>query len=142
MRTLRTKLKKFTDLPKTYEGLVALLPPRAIHDKTDASNAAEMMDVMAGHKLNADQTDYFELHCDLHEKWEADQEPAPTGTPEELLQLALEARQENPAALASFLGVDQSLGYRLVKGTRKLTAPQICKVAEHYGLSPLALLPK
>ena len=45
----------FRDIPKTYRGLVARLPPRPIHDEVDLRNAMEMIDRMAGFKLNADQ---------------------------------------------------------------------------------------
>jgi antitoxin component HigA of HigAB toxin-antitoxin module len=131
----------FGKLPKIYAELVALYPPRKIHDKVDARNTAEIMDAMAGHKLNRDQSDYFELLCDLYEEWESEQAPAAHARGHELLQLVLEARSETPADLARILRVDKSLGYRLVKGTRKLTAEQVSMLAAHYGLNPATLLP-
>jgi antitoxin component HigA of HigAB toxin-antitoxin module len=136
-----SSVARFEKLPRTYAALVALYPPRKIHDKTDAANTAEFMDAMAGHKLNRDQSDYFELLCDLYEEWENDRRSATQATGRELLKLVLEARGETPADLAAALGVDKSLGYRLVKGTRKLTAEQVSKAAAYYGLDPAALLP-
>ncbi len=41
---------------------------RPIHDQVDAENAAEMIDLLAGHKLNAEQTDYLDLLSDLYEE--------------------------------------------------------------------------
>lgn len=134
--------KSFETLPKTYPALMAFYPARKIHDKVDAANTVEIMDVMAGHKLNRDQTDYFELLCDLYEAWENQQSEAVHATGHELLKLALDACGETPADLAAVIDVDRSLGYRIVKGTRKLTAEQVSKVAAHYGLNPAALLPQ
>ena len=132
----------FEELPTTYAALMALYPARKIHDKVDAANMVEVMDTMAGHKLNRDQADYFELLCDLYENWENQQSEQVHASGHELLQLALNARDETPADLAAALGVDRSLGYRLVKGTRKLTAEQVSKVAARYRLNPAALLPR
>jgi len=45
----------FKDLPKDYQGLLALRMLRPIHDKVDYANALEILDTMAGHTLGADQ---------------------------------------------------------------------------------------
>ena len=45
------------------------------------------------------------------------------------------------AQLAKLLGVDVSLAYRILRGERQLTAVQIRKAADAYGLDPVALLP-
>lgn len=50
-------------------------------------------------------------------------------------------RKERASDLAKILGVDPSLGYRIVRGARQLTANQIRKIAEAYGLNPAALRP-
>ncbi|MGV3533702.1 MAG: helix-turn-helix domain-containing protein [Chthoniobacteraceae bacterium] len=133
--------KTFDTLPKVYGALMAFYPARKIHDEVDAANAAEVMDLMAGHKLNRDQADYFELLCDLYEEWEDQRGDAVHATGNELLKLGLDARGETPTDLAALLEVDRSLAYRLVKGTRRLTAEQISKIAAHYALNPAALLP-
>ena len=39
-------------IPKTYVGLMSMHLLRPIHDQVDAENAAEMIDLLAGHKLN------------------------------------------------------------------------------------------
>ena len=46
---------------------------RPIRDQVDADNAAEMIDLLAGHALNAEQADYLELLGDLYGKWESTQ---------------------------------------------------------------------
>ena len=41
----------FRHLPKTYSALVAMLPPRPIHDDVDLANATEVIDRLAGFTL-------------------------------------------------------------------------------------------
>jgi antitoxin component HigA of HigAB toxin-antitoxin module len=127
-------------VPKTYAGLMALHLIRPIRDQVDASNAAEVIDLLAGRKLNAEQADYLDLLSDLYEKWESTQFPIARATGAELLRLVLAERQEGATDLAKLLEIDASLGYRLLRGERQLTAAQIRKAADAYGLDPAALL--
>ena len=128
-------------IPKTYASLMAMHLLRPIHDQVDAENAAEMINLLAGHRLNAEQTDYLDLLSDLYEKWEASQFPVNRARGAELLRMILAERGEKAGDLANVLGIDSSLAYRLVRGERQLTAIQISKVADAYGLDPAALLP-
>lgn len=128
-------------IPKTYAALMAIHLLRPIHDQVDADNAVEMIDLLAGHKLNAEQRDYLDLLSDLYEKWESSQSPVNRARGSELLRLVLAERGEKAGDLARLLGIDASLAYRLVRGERQLTAVQIRKLADHYGLDPAALLP-
>ena len=50
-------------------------------------------------------------------------------------------RSENAGHLARLIGIDVSLAYRILRGERQLTAVQIRKAADAYGLDPAALLP-
>ena len=52
---------RFDDLPTSYEDLVRLHMPRPIHDEDELENATELIDLMAGHDLSADQEDYLDL---------------------------------------------------------------------------------
>ena len=131
----------FARIPKTYAGLMAMYLLRPLHDQADAAEAADMIDRLAGHKLNAAQTDYLDLLSDLYERWEGSQYPIAHARGAELLRLVLAERAENGTHLAKLLGVDASLAYRVLRGERRLTASQIPKVAEHYGLDATALLP-
>ncbi|MFM9952853.1 MAG: helix-turn-helix domain-containing protein [Opitutaceae bacterium] len=67
--------------------------------------------------------------------------PLGRATGSELLRLGLAGRIEGAANLAKLLGIDVSLAYRLLRGERQLTATQIRKVADTYGMDPVALLP-
>lgn len=141
MKTAAKTATPYAKIPKTYAGLMALHLIRPIHDQVDAENAAGMIDLLAGHKLNAEQDDYLDLLSDLYEKWESAQFPISRARGAELLRLVLAERGERAGDLAKFLGVDASLGYRLLRGERQLTAVQIGKLADRYGLDPAALLP-
>ena len=140
MKTAAKTATPYAKIPKTYAGLMAMHMLRPIHDQVDAENAAEMIDLLAGHKLNAEQNDYLDLLSDLYEKWESAQFPINRARGAELLRLVLAARGEKAGDLAKLLGIDPSLAYRLVRGERQLTAVQIRKLADTYGLDPSALL--
>jgi HTH-type transcriptional regulator/antitoxin HigA len=131
----------YAKIPKTYAGLMALHLLRPLRDQVDADNAAETIELLAGHKLNAEQADYLDLLSDLYEKWESTQFPLSRATGSELLRLVLAERNESAANLAKLLGIDVSLAYRLLRAERQLTAAQIRKVADAYGIDPVALLP-
>ncbi len=141
MKTALKTAPPYAKLPKTYAGLMAMHLLRPIHDQVDAENATDIIDLLAGHKLNAEQTDYLDLLSDLYEKWESAQFPISGARGAELLRLVLAARGEKATDLARLLGIDASLGYRLLRGERQLTAVQIRKLADSYGLDPAALLP-
>ena len=131
----------FSKVPKTYAGLMGMHLLRPIHDQADAEEAAEMIDLLAGHRLNAEQMDYLDLLSDLYEKWESAQFPIANARGGELLRLVLAERGESGASLARLLGVDAALVYRILRGERQLTATQIRRLSDHFGLAPSALLP-
>lgn len=65
----------FRHLPTTYSALVAMLPPRPIHDDLDLANATAVIDRMAGFALNPDQEDYLEAIATFVEAYEAERFP-------------------------------------------------------------------
>lgn len=141
MKTAAKTATPYAKIPKTYAGLMAMHLIRPIHDQVDAENAAEMIDLLAGHKLNPEQADYLDLLSDLYEKWESARFPINRARGAELLRLVLAERDEKAGDLAKLLAIDASLAYRLLRGERQLTAPQIRRLADSYGLDPVALLP-
>ena len=141
MKTATRTATPYAKLPRTYAALMALHLIRPIRDQVDADNAAEVIDLLAGHALNAEQADYLDLLSDLYEKWESAQFPVSRARGTELLRLVLAERGETAGHLAKLLGIDVSLAYRVLRGERQLTAVQIRKVADSYGLDPVALLP-
>jgi HTH-type transcriptional regulator/antitoxin HigA len=132
---------RFSKIPKTYKGLMAMHLIRPIHDKVDAENAGEMISVLSGHRLNREQADYLDMLSDVYEKWESDQFPIREARGGALIKLVLESRNETGRDFAALIGVDPSLASRILNGTRNLTAEHISKVARHYALNPACLLP-
>src|SRR2546430_12200960 len=80
--TMKTKpSRKNAEVPRTYAGLVAMHVPRPIHDNAGYENAVEMIDLLAGHKLNHDQDDYLEIMAKVVEDYERETVPEPTPVP-------------------------------------------------------------
>jgi HTH-type transcriptional regulator/antitoxin HigA len=137
---MKTRLASRT-LPKTYSELMKRHLLRPIHDKVDLANALEVLDAMAGHRLNAEQEDYFEALSTLVEAYERLHVPPPKVTGLDLLRHLLEANKMTAADLSRLLGRDRSLGVRILNGERQLTLEHIKKLAEHFGLPVQFLFP-
>ena len=123
-------------LPAPYGQLVALHTPRPIHDEVGYQNTVEVIDAMAGHRLNPDQEDYLELLSRLVETYEAEASPEPKhASGVAALRFLL---QENDLAgddLAKILDVDRSVAFKVLKGNRRLTADHIRKLAARFHVS-------
>src|SRR5580692_111996 len=113
----------FEAMPKDYDGLCKLHIPRPVRDKVDFENVMEITDAMAGHKLTADQEDYFDLLCRLIEDYEKEHAEldAPKVTALEALQHLLDAHALSAADLARLLGVHRTLGAMILRGERQMT---------------------
>ena len=123
-------------LPKRYADLVALHMPRPIHDQVSYDNTVEIIDSLAGHKLNADQEDYLELLSHLVETYENDQlktYPVSRGT--ELIKYLLKENNLTGDSLAELLNIDRSTAYKLLKGNRKLTTQHIRILTTRFKVS-------
>ncbi|MEQ2009581.1 MAG: helix-turn-helix domain-containing protein [Limisphaerales bacterium] len=142
MKTTTTNIE-FARLPKDYAGLCRLLTPRPIHDPVDYENIAEITDALAGHKLTADQEDYFDLLCRLIEDY--DQEHAQLDTPKVTalvaLQHLLDAHGMSAADLARLLNVHRTLGAMILRGERQLTLAHVRTLAKHFSVSADLFLP-
>ena len=126
-----------TQLPKDYPGLCRLLMPRPIRDKVDLGNVTEMTDAMAGHKLTADQEDYFDLLCRLIEDYEQEEAGvvAPKATGLEVLRHLLGEHGLSGADLSRMLGAHRTLGPMILREERKLTVEHIRRLCAHFGVS-------
>jgi len=128
-------------LPTTYGDLVALLPPRPIHDDVDLANATEVIHRLAlagaGSPLNADQEDYLEALSTFVEAYEDIHYPFDDSklTPLDVLKFLLEDRDMNASDLGRLLG-NRTLGAAILSGKRNLSKAHIKKLAEHFKLDP------
>lgn len=131
---------RFSDLPKDYRSLCNLYLPRPIHDKVGYENALEVTEAMAGfeEQFSRDQDDYFELLTDLILTYEEEHEKS---FPErklpfrERLKTLLESANWTASDLGRFLGLDATMGNKIVRGERKLTAEHIRQLSRHFSLS-------
>ena len=134
---------RFEVMPKDYARLCQILTPRPIHDKVDYENVTEITDAMAGHKLTADQEDYFDLLCQLIESYEKEHAhlAAPKVSGLEMLQHLLDAHDMSAADLARLLDVHRTLGAMILRGERQLTLAHVQKLSNHFGVSADLFLP-
>ena len=142
MKTTQTKIE-FARLPKDYAELCQLLTPRPIHDKVDYANVTEITDAMAGHKLTADQEDYFDLLCRLIEDYDKKhtQLDTPKVTALDALQHLLDANDMSAADLARLLDVHRTLGGMILRGERQLTLAHVRTLAKRFNVSADLFLP-
>ena len=124
----------FATMPRDYAGLAAMLIPRPIHDEVAYKNTVEMAEAFAGFEaeMNADQTDYFDLLCNLIADYEAVEEPR--ATPLEILRHALEEHGMSAADLSRLLGAHRTLGPKIMSGERRITAEHARALGRHFGL--------
>jgi antitoxin component HigA of HigAB toxin-antitoxin module len=134
------KTLRFSDLPKDYRSLCDFYLPRPIHDKVGYENALEVTEAMAGfeERFSRDQGDYFELLTDLilaHEEEHEERFPKKGLSFRERLQHLVESAGWTASDLGRFLGLDATMGNKILRGERKLTAGHIRKLSSHFSLS-------
>jgi HTH-type transcriptional regulator/antitoxin HigA len=120
-------------MPKSFDGLCRMLPPRPIHSETDYDNAIEMLDSLVGFDLNPDQEDYLIVLTTLvgeyeDEHYAIDSSDA-TGLP--ALKYLLEQNNMTASDLGLLLG-NRSLGSKILRGERQLSKTHIRKLAERF----------
>lgn len=130
----------FSSLPKDYSALVALFPPRPIHDRVAYENTGEVVDAMAGHALNEDQEDYLEILSRTIEAYEAGLRPARVARGRKLLTALVAEHEITAAALGKIIGVDGSHAAKILRGDRSITATHAKKLARHFAVSVESLL--
>jgi len=130
-----TKLK-FAEMPTNYSGLVAMHPPRPVHDFVDERNIEEIVTEMAGHKLTPDQEDYLDLLSDLLLRYQSGKyaRRARRASPPSRLKFVMEQSRITAPELAKILGCSQPLISLILSGKRSLSKENIKKLAAHFRL--------
>jgi HTH-type transcriptional regulator/antitoxin HigA len=125
------------DLPRTYEELVRLYPPRKIHDQIELENATEVADWLSLRAKNEAQLDYLELLGDLLDEYENPpgkaQKPA---DPLEMLRYLVEENQITTRQLGAILGLDHSVASRILTGERSITVEHAKKLGARFKVKP------
>jgi HTH-type transcriptional regulator/antitoxin HigA len=141
MKTLEKN--RFRDLPKKYTELCEDFLPRPIHDKVQYENTIEIADNFAGHEdaMTEGQEDYFDLLCDLIEKYEEEIAPkAQKLTGQQLLKHLADEHGINGTDIGKILGRTEQLGRMVLKGTRTITVEHAAKLSAHFGIGMGAFL--
>jgi HTH-type transcriptional regulator/antitoxin HigA len=137
----KSKASTFAAMPKIYAELVSLFMPRPLHDEVDYRNALNVLDSMAGFKMNQDQEDYFDAVATFVEKYESHHHPigGPKMSPVQLIRSLMKQHAMSESDLGRLLG-DRSLGHRILNGQRQLSKAHILVLSRHFSLNPAALL--
>jgi HTH-type transcriptional regulator / antitoxin HigA len=135
--TRTTTTTDFNRLPRTYAGLVAILPPRPVHDKVNYDNAVEMIDRLAGFDLTADQEDYLDALSTFVEAYERDRFPPDSAPLAPLAALKFLVAEHGMTAsdLGRLLG-NRTTGAAILSGRRSLSKVHIKKLAAHFKVQP------
>lgn len=141
MNATKPILPSFGQLPKTYEALCRLRLPRTLHDDIGLEAVTELIDLMAGHPLNADQADYLETLAELAEAYESANHPVSASLPpHEFLAAHLENIGMTATEWGKLIGIDRSTASRLLRGERKFNTGHVRKTAEALGLEASLLI--
>jgi antitoxin component HigA of HigAB toxin-antitoxin module len=132
---------KFSELPKSYAALCAILMPRTIHDEIELDNVTEILDLMAGHKLTKDQADYLDTLATLAADFEdSNTDALQKLVPHEFLAAHLENIGMSASAWGELIGIDRSTASRLLRGERGLNANHIRNTAKALSIAPELLI--
>lgn len=123
-------LPAFASLPTTYEALCHIHLPRTLRDDIDHETVTEIIDLMAGHTLTADQADYLETLSELSHAYESANHAAlPELSPHEFLAAHLENIGMTATEWGKLIGIDRSTASRLLRGERKFNTTHVRKTA-------------
>ena len=132
---------KFSELPKNYAALCAILMPRTIHDEIELENVTEILDLMAGHRLTKDQADYMDTLATLAAAFEDSTVPVlPKLAPPEFLAAPLANIGMSASKWGALIGIDRSTASRLIRGERNLNATHIRNTAKALHIAPELLI--
>ncbi len=123
-------------IPRTYSGLMAVLVPRAIHDRIEFENASTIMNAMAGHELNEEQEAYLETIAILMDQYDRTHNRQPEkSTPLAVLRLLMEEHDLSGRDLGRILG-NQAAGGFILRGDRSITIEQAKKLGRRFAVDP------
>jgi HTH-type transcriptional regulator / antitoxin HigA len=128
----------FDRLPKDYPGLCQRYVPRPLHNASDYAAARQAIEPLVGFavRLTSDQSDYIEAVSSFIEAFDQARVRWPKGTPLGTLKFLLEQHEQTAADLSRLLGMDRSLGSKILRGERRLTVDHIRILAKHWNVDP------
>lgn len=138
MKTKTKTPQTFANLPKDYAGLCALYLPRPIHDAAEFEEVSGLAVMFAGFEdsMSEDQLDYLEMLHAVTAAWEADHVKWEEVSPLESLKFLLEENGMSGADLSRLLGSDRTLGTKILRGDREITASHARILAGRFNVDP------
>lgn len=123
----------FAKMPKSYQGLVMLFMPRAIHDNIDYENTMDVVDALAGHALSDEQELFLDTLSTLIEAYENEHYAIKTSglSPLEAVKFLMEEHGMIAADLGKLLG-ERTLGSKILRGERKIGLKYAKALAERF----------
>jgi HTH-type transcriptional regulator / antitoxin HigA len=124
--------------PKDYRSLCLGYLPRPIRTQAEFEEARGAIEPFIGFEsgLTTDQVDYLEAVSTFLEAYDRDHVRWPESSPQETLRFLLDQNEMNAADLSKTLGVDRSLGSKILRGERSLTIDHIRILAKRFAVGP------
>ena len=126
-------------LPRRFEDLVRMAPPRAIRKDDELEDTLDIIDrLMASGRLTPGQESYLETLVQLVKVYEDSHHAVDTSDFKAMdsLEHLLTEHGMNASDLARLLEMHPSMGSKLLKGDRHLTVKHVRKLAGHFKVSP------
>ena len=120
----KTQLKKRDSLPDSFDQLVRMMPPMAIHDDVQHDNMIDIVDrLMQIEKLTQGQSDYLETLVELVEAYEGKRHAIDVSNIGgiRMLKHLLTQSGTSRSELARLLNIHPTMGSKILKGNRRLT---------------------
>lgn len=133
----------FADLPRDYRGLCMAYLPRPIHSAREYAMAEAVAETMAGweERMSSDQKDYFDVLTDFMADYDDQHRPySPHVSGWETLRGLVEENSLSAADVARILGAERTLGSKILRGERRITADHARKLGGYFKLEPGAFL--
>ncbi|HZK80881.1 MAG TPA: hypothetical protein VFC46_07435 [Humisphaera sp.] len=126
---------KFKKMPKSYQGLVTMFMPRAIHDEIDYENAIEVIDALVGHALSDEQELFLDTLSTLVEVYENEHHGIKNSglSPLEALKFLMEEHGMSATDIGKLLG-ERTLGSKILRGERKIGLKYAKSLAERFAV--------
>ena len=133
-----TKLPAAKDMPRKFDDLLSVAPPRAIHDERDYEHVQELIDRLTSiPKLSKGQADDLETWTVLFEDYEREHHAIDTSDISGLdsLRCLMEQNDMSASDLGRLLG-DRSLGSRILRGERELSKDHFRRLCDRFKVRP------
>jgi antitoxin component HigA of HigAB toxin-antitoxin module len=141
MTATRTRFSLPDQAPETYEELCRLHLPRRIHYRDEYKIASKIVDWIAVRAINADQEDYASVMGDMVNEYEAEHRPQPErASGLEALELLMEEHGITARQLGEILGINESMGSKILNGQRSITVAHAKKLAKTFGVPATVFL--